>query len=83
MIAHPQVVAAGTIVEVDHHAAGRLRQARSPARFDRTPSRIRHGAPLLGEHNDEVLAELGYSESRRSELRAAKIIGSEYLRNMG
>jgi hypothetical protein len=83
VIAHPQVVAAGTVVEVDHHAAGRLRQARSPALFDATPSSIRFGAPLLGEHNDEVLAELGYSESTRSELRADKIIGSETLRNKG
>ncbi len=65
------------------HAAGRLRQARSPARFERTPSQIRRGAPLLGEHNDEVLSELGYSESTRSELRAGKIIGSEAYRNKG
>ncbi|HSV84852.1 MAG TPA: CoA transferase [Ramlibacter sp.] len=83
VIRHPQVVAAETIVEVDHPAAGRLRQARSPARFDRTPSTIRRGAPLLGEHNDEVLAELGYSESMRSELRTGRIIGSEFLRNKG
>jgi crotonobetainyl-CoA:carnitine CoA-transferase CaiB-like acyl-CoA transferase len=83
VIQHPQVVAAQTIVEVDHHAAGRLRQARSPARFERTPSSIRCGAPLLGEHNDEVLSELGYSESTRSELRAGRIIGSEILRNKG
>jgi len=83
VIRHPQVVAAGSVVEVDHHAAGRLRQARPPARFDRTPSGIRRGAPLLGEHNDEVLGELGYSESTRSELRAGKIIGSEVLRNRG
>ena len=83
VIEHPQVVASESIVEVDHHAAGRLRQARSPARFDRTPSSIRRGAPLLGEHNDEVLGELGYSESVRSELRASRIIGSEILRNKG
>jgi crotonobetainyl-CoA:carnitine CoA-transferase CaiB-like acyl-CoA transferase len=83
VLTHPQVVAAGCIIETEHHAAGRLRQARPPARFDRTPSTIRRGAPLLGEHNDEVLGELGYSESTRSELRAAKIIGSETLRNNG
>ncbi|MEP7300768.1 MAG: CoA transferase [Caldimonas sp.] len=82
VIDHPQVVASGTIVETDHHAAGRLRQARSPARFERTPSSIRRGAPLLGEHNDEVLAELGYSESTRADLRAERIVGSE-MRNMG
>jgi len=83
VLTHPQVVAAGCIIETEHHAAGRLRQARPPARFDRTPSTIRRGAPLLGEHNDEVLGELGYSDSTRSELRAAKIIGSETLRNKG
>jgi crotonobetainyl-CoA:carnitine CoA-transferase CaiB-like acyl-CoA transferase len=80
---HPQVVAAGTIVEFEHHAAGRLRQARPPAQFDKTPCSIRRGAPLLGEHTDEVLEELGYSESMRRELRTARITGSEYLRNKG
>jgi len=83
VIEHPQVKASASIVEVDHPAAGRLRQARSPARFEGTPSQIRRGAPLLGEHNDEVLSELGYSESTRSELRAGKIIGSEAYRNKG
>ncbi|ROZ78070.1 CaiB/BaiF CoA-transferase family protein [Ramlibacter sp. WS9] len=81
VIRHPQVLASETIVEVDHPAAGRLRQARSPARFERTPSELRRGAPLLGQHNDEILAELGYSESMRNELRSARIIGSESLRN--
>ncbi|NDZ17413.1 carnitine dehydratase [Variovorax sp. WS11] len=83
VLTHPQVVAAGTIVEFEHHAAGRLRQARPPAQFDRTPSSIRRGAPLLGEHTDEVLEELGYSESMRRELRTARITGSEYLCNKG
>jgi crotonobetainyl-CoA:carnitine CoA-transferase CaiB-like acyl-CoA transferase len=79
VIHHPQVVASGSIVETQHHAAGRLRQARSPARFARTPSSIRRGAPLLGEHNDEVLRELGYSDARLESLRAAKVIGSEQV----
>ncbi|HSV71004.1 MAG TPA: CoA transferase [Methylibium sp.] len=83
VLAHPQVVAAGCIVETEHHAAGRLRQARPPARFEGSPSTIRRGAPLLGEHNEEVLAELGYSESTRCELRAGRIIGSEMLRHKG
>ena len=81
VINHPQVVAAGCIVELDHHAAGRLRQARSPARFDGTPSSIRCGAPLLGQHNEEVLKELGYSQATIRELHADKIVGSEMLRN--
>jgi crotonobetainyl-CoA:carnitine CoA-transferase CaiB-like acyl-CoA transferase len=77
VINHPQVVASGSVIELDHHAAGRLRQARSPGRFSSTPSSIRRGAPLLGEHNDEVLKELGYSAATLAELRADKVIGSE------
>ena len=80
VITHPQVVAAGSIVDLDHPAAGRLRQARSPARFDGTPSAIRCGAPLLGEHTDEVLKELSYTEATIRELHADKIVGSEMQR---
>jgi crotonobetainyl-CoA:carnitine CoA-transferase CaiB-like acyl-CoA transferase len=79
VIAHPQVVASGTVIEVHHHAAGVLRQARSPAHFDGTPSIVRRGAPLLGEHNDEVLREIGYTRAMVADLRANKIIGSECL----
>jgi len=56
---HPQVVANGTIVEVDHPAAGRLRQSRHAAIFSKTPASIRRGAPELGEHTRQVLSEVG------------------------
>jgi crotonobetainyl-CoA:carnitine CoA-transferase CaiB-like acyl-CoA transferase len=79
VINHPQVLASGTVVETQHHAAGRLRQARSPARFAGTPSVHRRGAPLLGEHNDEVLRELGYTPAQLDALRASHVIGSENL----
>jgi crotonobetainyl-CoA:carnitine CoA-transferase CaiB-like acyl-CoA transferase len=59
MISHPQVVANGIVVETDHPQAGRLRQARPAARFSATPAAIQRGAPALGEHTDEILAEIG------------------------
>lgn len=77
VIRHPQVVAAGTVVELQHHAAGRLRQARPPGRFDRTPSHIRRGAPLLGEHTDEILREIGYTAADIARMRDDKVIGSD------
>ena len=77
VIRHPQVLASDTIVETDHHAAGRLRQARHAARFEATPASIRRGAPRLGEHTDEVLAELGLEHSEIDELRSSRAIGAE------
>jgi len=39
-----------------------------------TPGSIRHRAPRVGEHTDEVLRELDYSAEEISKLREAKII---------
>ncbi len=62
MIDHPQVVASGIVVEHDHPHAGPLRQARPAARFEGTPTEIRNGAPLLGEHTYDILRDLGYED---------------------
>jgi crotonobetainyl-CoA:carnitine CoA-transferase CaiB-like acyl-CoA transferase len=70
MIHDPQVVANGIVVETEHEAAGRLRQARPAARFSVTPATIRHGGPALGEHTVAILTELGYSAGEIAALRA-------------
>ena len=44
------------------------------AKFSRTPTRVRSGAPALGAHNDEILAELGIDAAEREELKAAGVI---------
>lgn len=75
LLSHPQVLASGTLVETVHHTAGRLRQARPAAVFERTPTAIRFGAPRLGEHTDEILTSLGYGPSDIAELRAMRVIG--------
>ena len=74
LVEHPQVAAAGTLVEVDHPVAGRLRQARPATRFEATPSSIRRGAPLLGEHTEELLAEAGLSATEIAALRDAGVV---------
>ncbi len=77
VIEHPQVVASGIVMESEHPVAGRLRQARPAARFESTPNGPPRGAPRLGEHNAEILAELGHDEAAIEALREAGVIGDE------
>jgi crotonobetainyl-CoA:carnitine CoA-transferase CaiB-like acyl-CoA transferase len=79
VIDHPQVQASGILIETDHPVAGRLRQTRPAARFEKTPPTIRRGAPRLGEHTDEVLAEIGVTDAELAAARQTGAIGSEML----
>jgi crotonobetainyl-CoA:carnitine CoA-transferase CaiB-like acyl-CoA transferase len=74
VIADPQVRHNGTLVEREHPTAGVIRQPRPPARFDRTPSEPGRLAPLLGEHSDEILAELGLDADARRRLREDGVV---------
>ncbi len=74
VIHHPQVLAADMIREYDHPFAGPIRQTRTAARFEGTEPEYRNGAPLLGEHTDEVLAEVGLSAGEIAVLRESKAI---------
>jgi crotonobetainyl-CoA:carnitine CoA-transferase CaiB-like acyl-CoA transferase len=76
VIAHPQVIASGILIESEHPTAGRLRQTRAAARFE-APMRVRRGAPRLGEHSQEILRELGLAEEAIAALRQERIIGGE------
>jgi crotonobetainyl-CoA:carnitine CoA-transferase CaiB-like acyl-CoA transferase len=70
----PEAAALGMAAEVEHPALGILRQAGIPLQFERTPGAIRTPPPLLGEHTDEILAEMGYERAAIDELRVAGVI---------
>ncbi len=70
-----QIVANELIVESESPLTGRMRQPRPAARFAGTPSSIRRPAPGLGEHNEDVLAELGFDAEARRSLAEAGAFG--------
>jgi formyl-CoA transferase len=65
--------ASGSIVEVPHKERGSYWTVGSPIKFSELKPEIT-ASPLLGEHTDEVLAELGYSADKIATLHAAKAV---------
>ena len=75
VIEHDQIKANDLIHEYDHPVAGRIRQPRPAAQFDKTPSAMHRHAPTLGEHNSEILLELGYPADEIEALRQQGVLG--------
>ncbi|HEX7908894.1 MAG TPA: formyl-CoA transferase [Paraburkholderia sp.] len=69
----PSLRKTGTIVEVDHPTRGKYLTVGNPIKLSDSPTEVRR-SPLLGEHTDEVMAELGYSPEQVSALRTAGAI---------
>lgn len=67
---HPQIAISGSLVETVHPQAGRMREPLPAAKFEATPGDPQCHAPGLGEHTDEVLADLGYSPDAIAQFRA-------------
>ncbi len=73
-IEQEQAIANELVLQLEHPTGGPMRQARPAARFEKTPASLRRFAPLLGEHTDEVLREVGLSDSELAQLRADAVI---------
>ena len=60
----PQLEAREAYIDMDHHVLGRHRQQNTPFRMSHSETSVRSPAPLIGQHNVQVLEELmGYSHS--------------------
>jgi crotonobetainyl-CoA:carnitine CoA-transferase CaiB-like acyl-CoA transferase len=75
VFADPQVRERGMTVTVPHPHHDALELVASPMKLSATPVQLRRPPPLLGQHTDEVLAEIGVDASARQQLRAIGAIG--------
>lgn len=69
-----QVLAREMVVDMPHPTAGTVRLVGSPLKLSGTPVTYERHPPLLGEHTDEVLAELGLTEGEISSLHAEGVV---------
>ena len=64
----------GFFLEMDHPELGPVTMPGRPFLMSETPWSLRRPAPLLGQHTEEVLREIGYPPERVQELRAAGVV---------
>ena len=72
---HPHLKAVGLFQRVQHPSEGSIVEVRPATRFSISPAGINRSAPNLGEHTEEVLAELGYDAAHIAELGHRGVIG--------
>lgn len=66
------------VVEMDHPILGNIKSLGMPTKFSKTPLSIRFPAPWLGQHTEEKLREIGFSEKEINQLFEKEIIFNKY-----
>ena len=71
----PQAAALEAFAKLPHRSGQEIRVVKTPVEFGATPAEVRHGAPELGEHTEEVLLEMGYGWEEIASLREKGALG--------
>lgn len=76
----PQVIHNNTFIEVEHPKAGKLKVTNVPFTMSETPGQIKRPSPMIGEHGEEILTELGYSKEDIESLISKNVISVEKVK---
>jgi crotonobetainyl-CoA:carnitine CoA-transferase CaiB-like acyl-CoA transferase len=74
VLEHPHTAAVDMVAYADHPTAGPIKMLGSPIKLSGMPAQAPRPAPLLGEHTDEILAELGIDPARLATLHEAGVV---------
>ena len=70
----PQVLHREMLLEMHHPTLGAIKQTGLPIKFSLTPGGLDRPPPLLGEHNGQILKDLGYSDAQIAEMAEKSVI---------
>ncbi len=74
---NPQVIERELFTEMSHPIAGMIKQIGFPIKFSQTPGKIHSHSPILGEHTEEILSQLGYSNEQIEQFRKKEVVGQK------
>jgi crotonobetainyl-CoA:carnitine CoA-transferase CaiB-like acyl-CoA transferase len=77
-LADPHIVARNMVTEIDHPKIGRMKNMGSPVKTSVEFTKSRSAAPWLGQHSDEVLKALGYTNDEIGALHAQGVVYDKY-----
>jgi crotonobetainyl-CoA:carnitine CoA-transferase CaiB-like acyl-CoA transferase len=77
VLADPQIIARGMLLEQDHPVLGKIKLPNLPFRFSGCDTTVRQVAPELGEHNAEIARSLGLSEAEIAAMQADGVLYSK------
>jgi formyl-CoA transferase/CoA:oxalate CoA-transferase len=74
VLADPQLEARDMVTKIEHAAAGEISLLGVPVKLSATPGRVRSAPPILGEHTERILTELGYGPADIATLRHEHVV---------